>query len=135
MSFSDSSTLCLYTTDPSYKQLKSYSKADCRLFRDCAALEASRLRQLIDASPYSNSEMISFLAKKGIIVGIEDLVSGNEQHVQHERRAHSKLVCKVQKKLKKSNGHDPIVQPLALIASSRSSNSVNRAQAKAAMAA
>ena len=135
MTFSDCSTLCVYPADPSTKQMKSYSKADCRLFRDLAALEAHRLRHLIETSPFPNNKMISFLTQKGIIVGLEDLVNGNERRVRQERRAHSKLVCSMQNTLKKSNGSDPIALPLALVASSRSSTSANKAQAKAAMAA
>lgn len=131
VTFSEYSSLSVYPVYPSHK--KSYSKADYRLFRNRALVEAQQIRELIEASPLSAAETVHLLVKNELIssanfVGIEDLIL--ESSVIQDRRVHSKLLLNMQNALKESNTTDPNL--LAQVSTARSANSVTRARVKAA---
>ncbi|KAL7502182.1 hypothetical protein ACHAWX_000483 [Stephanocyclus meneghinianus] len=139
VSFSEYSTLHVYDADPSYRHCKSYSSPEYEAFRDRAAFEAYRLRQLIAEYPFQNAETIRLLINRGAVrredfLGIEHLISESvHQRLLKERRVYSALLLQRQKELREKNELD--ASSLAEVVLVRSAKSAARARVRAAVAA
>lgn len=140
VSFSETSTLCVYKRDEAYSKAKAYSPADYELLKFETLLDARRVKELIArAPPDSTKDSVKFLIENGAIdiadfVGIEHYVLGNGGFVVKTRKLHAKKVLLQQHEQQRHQPEDP-VERLAKVAEESSHKSTYHARVRAAIVA
>ena len=142
VSFSETSTLCVYERDETYTNAKAYSPADYDLLKYETLLDARRVKELIArAPPDSTKDSVKFLVENGAIdiadlVGIEHYVLGNCGFVVKTRKLHAKKVLLQQHEQRRHQPEDPVdVESLAKVAKESSHKSTYHARIRAAVVA
>ncbi|KAL3780858.1 hypothetical protein HJC23_001591 [Cyclotella cryptica] len=138
VTFAEYSELRLYSNDKWYQSKKSYTSAEVKKFRDQAALDASRIRNLISLCPAQNGCAISHAMDAGLLkhdelLGIEHLVSEKAAaNALYERKAHVALTLRAQEVMQRKYDNTVNDVWLAKVARRLSSRSVKRARIRAA---
>jgi len=137
VTISEYSEMRIYNNDRSCRSNKYYSNADRKHFQAQAAVDASRIRNIISKCRLKTEKAIHHavdadLIKHEELVGIEHLVSEKAAtNLFYERRTHVASVLRAQELLQEKYGNvDPVT--LARVANKTSSRSVERAQVRAA---
>ncbi|KAL7483825.1 hypothetical protein ACHAW6_009468 [Cyclotella cf. meneghiniana] len=138
VTFSEYSELLIYNNGKSYESTKSYSTTDRKNFGARAALDASRIRNLISQYPLQTGRAIQHTMDLGLIkheelVGIEHLVSEKiGATIVYERRAHVATVLRAQELMQEKHRRSVDNVLLAKVARGSSSRSTERARVRAA---
>lgn len=138
VTFLEYSQLSIYKTNRSNESMKSYSTVETNSFRVQAALDASRIRNLICPYLLCTGHDIDYVMNLcGItheeLVGIDHLLSEKAaSNLAHERMAHVRSVLRAQQLIKERYGNKVDTVILAMITSRLSSNSVKKARVRAA---
>ena len=118
----------------------SHTSADCKRFRDAVARESLRIQHLVSSCPPTKTgNVIHHLAERKLItmdelIGIEHLVTKDAPlRLMRERRAHSSMVLKAQKEMRRRNDLCP--DDVAMVAVASSSRNVQKARLRAVLAA
>ncbi|KAL7476974.1 hypothetical protein ACHAW6_002798 [Cyclotella cf. meneghiniana] len=134
VTFAEYSVMRLYNNDKSYQSKKSYTAAEVKNFRDQAALDASRVRNIISTHSLQNGHASNHAVDLGLvkheeILGIEHLLSEKTAaNALYERRAHVALTLRAQEVMRRKSGNPVDHVMLAKVASMSSSRSCNRAR-------
>eukprot|EP00579_Thalassiosira_antarctica_P031112 CAMPEP_0202029574 /NCGR_PEP_ID=MMETSP0905-20130828/64048_1 /ASSEMBLY_ACC=CAM_ASM_000554 /TAXON_ID=420261 /ORGANISM="Thalassiosira antarctica, Strain CCMP982" /LENGTH=429 /DNA_ID=CAMNT_0048593341 /DNA_START=550 /DNA_END=1840 /DNA_ORIENTATION=- len=144
VTFSERSSMLVYSLDPLYVRNKSYTKTERKNFGSEALSEAIRIERLIMTTPgASTKDSFNCLLKNDIIslaeiVGIEHLVLGKSKakKLLTERQDHSREVLMEQRRQRhvEKMQYDHI-EKLGEFSASRSVKSAKRARIRAAVAA
>ncbi|KAL7515941.1 hypothetical protein ACHAWX_001008, partial [Stephanocyclus meneghinianus] len=134
VTFAEYSVMRLYNNDKSYQSKKSYTAAEVKNFRDQAALDASRVRNIISTHSLQNGHALNHAVDLGLvkheeILGIEHRLSEKTAaNALYERRAHVALTLRAQEVMRRKCGNAVDHVMLAKVASMSSSRSGNRAR-------
>ncbi|KAL7482848.1 hypothetical protein ACHAW6_008502 [Cyclotella cf. meneghiniana] len=136
--FAEYSKRRTYVTDRDYEEGKSYSSADRKIFREEAAREGFRIRNLVSSCPGSTGSAFHLLLSKGLLsceelLGIESLVSANPKLESQHRQSYSDLVLATQREMREKNDTVDSVM-LAMVAIRSSSGRIEKARLRAALA-
>ncbi len=122
VSFSEFSQLYHYDLGDHYRNIKSYSKRDCKVFGAQAMKEAVRIRKLIYRSPPSSvKESINYVLQNNIVssdelVGLDHLILRRPSDICQARRDHMMTVLWKQEEQRRRSLHlQPQVEEDSLI--------------------
>lgn len=140
VSFSENSTMYLYSLYPVYEKNKSYSKSDLKISKRTLLSDALQVMRRIVSSevPPVLRPCLKHLIKKGIvdpeeIHGLEHLVvHGSPMYTHKLRRDHVQAVLMEQERLKFKTTKEDLATKLGDFSTSRSSTAVHRAKLQAA---
>jgi hypothetical protein len=139
VTFAEYSSFIVYKFVSLYERNKSYSSAERKTFRRQAHMDGIRVREIISACPFQNSETINHLIDRNVLV-IEDII-GIEHFINEKgsirvlkrRHKHTQQVLQEQEKLRVKNATDN--GKLAEVSIACSAKCFDKAVCRAALAA